>query len=467
MEQIIGCAASLVVLVIAVYFLLKRYQPPIILAGAGLTLMVVAILLGAGPAVILGKTKPTGFIGFDMFEFIRVTLSSRVAGLGLIIMSAGGFATYMDKIGASRALVFAMIRPLEALRSPYLVLAIAAMVGAALKVFIPSAAGLSMLLMVTIYPVIVALGVSRIAAAAMVITCGCFDIGPADGNTNLAAANSGLEVTQYYIEHQLPVAIVGYITLGVLHFFSARHLDKKERVGAIYGDPEEHAASVSSHTTKDNGSMPPKAYLLLPTLPLVMLLVFSPYGVKGISINVIAAMFISLTIGLLCECLRHRDFKRACDDAMVFFETMGKMFASVITLIVAGEIFARGLTVTGAVDAFINAAKSTGFGPTAMVITMTIFIVISSIILGSGNASFFAFASLVPKIAADMNFAPVYMLLPMQIAAGASRVLSPITAVVVAVGGVAGISPFDLIRRTFIPGLGAVITTTAAALILN
>ena len=467
MQQILGTIASVIVLVIAIRLLLKQYQPPIVLAGAGLILMVVAILLGTTPAAILDKAKPTGFIGFDMYEFVRLTLSSRVAGLGLIIMSAGGFATYMDKIGASKALVFAMIKPLAALKSPYIVLALAAVLGSALKVFIPSAAGLSMLLMVTIYPVIVALGVSRIAAAAMVITCGCFDIGPADGNTNLAANYSGLEVTTYYIKYQLPVAVVGYITLGVLHFFSARYLDKKEGVGAIYGQAEEDTALDSSHANKTGGAMPPKLYLLLPTLPLVLLLVFSPYGVKGITVNVIAAMFISLTVGLLCEYIRHRDLKRACDDSMVFFETMGKMFASVITLIVAGEIFARGLTATGAVDMFISTAKGSGFGPTAMTITMTIFIVISSIILGSGNASFFAFASLVPKIAADIGFAPVHMLLPMQIAAGASRVLSPITAVVVAVGGVAGISPFELVKRTFIPGAGAVITTTIAALLLN
>lgn len=465
MQQIIGSIASLIVIVIAIRFLLKRYQPPMILAAAGLVLMLVAILLGATPATILGKSKPTGFIGFDMYEFIRLTLSSRVAGLGLIIMSAGGFATYMDKIGASRALVYAMIKPLEALRSPYLVLAVAAIIGAALKVFIPSAAGLSMLLMVTIYPVIVALGVSRIAAAAMVITCGCFDIGPADGNTNLAANYSNLEVTTYYIKHQLPVACVGYLTLGVLHYFSARFLDKKEGVGAIYGNDAIETATGTGG--KHDEERAPKAYLFLPTLPLVLLLVFSPYGIKGITVNVIAAMFISLTVGIICETIRRRDFKRATDDAMIFFDTMGKMFASVITLIVAGEIFARGLTVTGAVDMFIETAKGTGFGPMAMTITMTLFIVVSSVILGSGNASFFAFASLVPKIAADVGFSPVFMLLPMQIAAGASRVLSPITAVVVAVGGVAGISPFDVIKRTFIPGAGAVLTTTIAALIFS
>ncbi len=466
MQVTLGAIASVVVLAIAIYYLLKRYQPHIVLAAAGIILMGVAVLLGAAPSAILGKAKSFGFIGFDIYQFIANTMSSRVAGLGLIIMSAGAFATYMDKIGASQSLVRVMIRPLAALKSPYLVLALAAALGAALKTFIPSAAGLSMLLMVTIYPVIVALGVSKIAAAAMVITCGCFDVGPADGNTNLAANNSGIEVTAYYIKHQLPVVSIGYVTLAVLHYFSARWLDKKEGVGKIHSGVEEEPFAVAK-TEEEKHASAPFFYPLLPTLPLVMLLVFSPYCITSIKMTVIPAMLISFNIALICECIRHREVKKSFEVCMVFFDTMGKMFAQVIILIIAGETLAQGLTATGAVGLFIETAKSSGFGPLAMTITMTIFIVITSIILGSGNASFFAFASLVPKIAADVGFPPVFMLLPMQIAAGASRVLSPITAVVVAVGGVAGISPFDLMKRTYIPGLGAVITTTIAALILG
>ncbi len=42
------------------------------------------------------------------------------------------------------------------------------------------------------------------------------------------------------------------------------------------------------------------------------------------------------------------------DDVQAFFDGMGTQFANVVTLVVAGEIFAKGLTTIGTVDAVIR-----------------------------------------------------------------------------------------------------------------
>ncbi|MFP1528562.1 hypothetical protein ACLB1R_23020 [Escherichia coli] len=49
-------------------------------------------------------------------------LSNRIAGLGLSIMAVGGYARYMERIGASRAMVSLLSRPLKLIRSPYIIL---------------------------------------------------------------------------------------------------------------------------------------------------------------------------------------------------------------------------------------------------------------------------------------------------------------------------------------------------------
>lgn len=466
MQQGIGAIASLIVTIFVVRLLLKRYQPQIVLLSAGLILMIVGVLIGSNPSLIVSAKQSVGWVGFDFFKFIQSTLSSRVGGLGLMIMSAGGFAKYMDHVGASKVMVFAVVKPLQKLKAPYLMLALTYIVGASLKIFIGSAAGLSMLLMVTIFPIIVTLGASPMAAAAMVVTCGCFDLGPGSGNANVAAQNAGIDVAVYFVKYQIPVAIVGYITVAVLHYFTAHYFDKKEKVGALYGEKVD--VDVSSISQKDADTpLPPKFYIILPTLPLILLLTFSDVGIKGFKLDVVTAMIICFALTLVCECIRSRDLKASFKGCMIFFEAMGKMFASVIVLIVAGETFAKGLTATGTVDMLISLAQGAGFGATAMTLIMTVFIIIAAVVMGSGNAPFFAFAALAPKIASQLGFPAVYMLLPMQIASGAARVLSPITAVVVAVAGMANISPFDLVRRTFIPATGALITTTAAALLFN
>jgi DcuC family C4-dicarboxylate transporter len=78
--------------------------------------------------------------------------------------------------------------------------------------------------------------------------------------------------------------------------------------------------------------------------------------------------------------------------------------------------------------------------------------------MGSGNAAFFSFAALAPKIATAMKIDVITLLLPMQIMTSFGRVVSPITAAIVAIAGVAGVSPVQVVKRTAIPmGVAALI----------
>lgn len=140
--------------------------------------------------------------------------------------------------------------------------------------------------------------------------------------------------------------------------------------------------------------------------------------------------------------------------------------ANVVSLIVAGELFAKGLMAIGTIDALINWAKTSGFGGIGITLVMVSIIGISSIVMGSGNAPFFAFANLVPSIAASTGVSAALMILPMHFIASAFRAISPITAVIVVASGMAGISPFDLVKRTAIPMIGAGITLVVANFVM-
>lgn len=82
---------------------------------------------------------------------------------------------------------------------------------------------------------------------------------------------------------------------------------------------------------------------------------------------------------------------------------------------------------------------------------MIAIIAVCAILMGSGNAPFFAFANLVPAIAAKTGVAASFMVLPMHLIASSARAISPITGVIIVASGMAGISPFDLVKRTAIP----------------
>jgi DcuC family C4-dicarboxylate transporter len=213
-------------------------------------------------------------------------------------------------------------------------------------------------------------------------------------------------------------------------------------------------------------NMPPAIYAILPLVPIGLVLVFSKLCISTIKMPVVTAMIISIALAMTFELVRTRDVKTVFDSIKVFFDGMGRIFATVITLIVAGETFAFGLTKIGAVDMIISGAQSSGFGATAITLVMVLIVAVSAVIMGSGNAPFYSFGALVPDIAAKLSMLPAAMITPMQMASSIARSASPITAAVVAVAGVADVSPVDVVKRTAIPMLVALVTSFVMAVLV-
>ncbi len=115
-----GIIISVIVLITMGYLILKNYKPQVVLAAAGIFLMMCGVWLGFGG--VLDPTKSSGYLIVDIYNEILRMLSNRIAGLGLSIMAVGGYARYMERIGASRAMVSLLSRPLKLIRSPYIIL---------------------------------------------------------------------------------------------------------------------------------------------------------------------------------------------------------------------------------------------------------------------------------------------------------------------------------------------------------
>lgn len=430
------------------YLIYKKYKPQPVLFMGGMVMMYLAAALGYGS--ILSAKASTGSVFFDAFEFIRATFSSNVGKLGLNIMSVGAFAKYMDKIGASRALVRMTIKPLLALKSPYLVMSGTWIVGMLIGLCINSASGLAMLLMVTMFPILLGLGVSRLSATAAVATTLCFDWSPSDTGTILSAETAGVDPVIYWSHYQVPIVAVAFVVVGVLHYLTQKYMDKRD--GHV-------VKPIVVETVKDESDNAPAFYAILPVIPLALILSFSSLWISSIKMNIVMAMFIGLFVGVCCEYIRWRDGKKVLGDIQTFFDGLGMQMANVITLIVAGQTFAQGLLSMGTLNSMIEGSKSLGFGPMSMMLVMVAIIGVSAIVMGSGNAPFFAFAALTPAVAVHTGIHPVLMLLPMHFAASIMRNCSPITAVIVVSSGMGGVSSFDLIKRTAIPMAGAMIVT--------
>lgn len=444
---------AILVIIAVGYFIVKKYQAQGVLLIGGAILLLGGILLNDSP--VMAKSA-TGSLYLDIFSQLSKNFIKTSGSLGLAIMIVSAFAKYMDHIGASTALVKLSIKPLQKLNSPYIVLALSYVIGQILNVFIPSASGLGVLLMVTVYPIVVSLGVSSLAATAVIGTSACLDLGPASGNAVLASKTAEMDAALYFANYQIPVAIATVIVITILHYFVNKKIDSKLEVAESKADLE----------SKEEDKEVPKFYAFLPIIPLLIILMFSPLTGSSIKIGVVEAMFMSITLSMIIEGVRRRAFKSTLAELKIIFTAMGSQFANVITLIVAGEFFALGLTKIGVISALIDSTKSAGLGAQPMILVMTAIIVVSSILMGSGNAPFFAFAAVAPAVAASVDLNPIVMLMPMQLSAGIARSVSPITAVIVAVSGISGVSPFEVVKRTAIPMLGGLIAVVVTNMVL-
>ncbi|HCS3349019.1 TPA: C4-dicarboxylate transporter DcuC, partial [Shigella flexneri] len=180
-----GIIISVIVLITMGYLILKNYKPQVVLAAAGVFLMMCGVWLGFGG--VLDPAKSSGYLIVDIYNEILRMLSNRIAGLGLSIMAVGGYARYMERIGASRAMVSLLSRPLKLIRSPYIILSATYVIGQIMAQFITSASGLGMLLMVTLFPTLVSLGVSRLSAVAVIATTMSIEWGILETNSIFAA----------------------------------------------------------------------------------------------------------------------------------------------------------------------------------------------------------------------------------------------------------------------------------------
>lgn len=456
-----GVICTLAAVVLLAYFVIKNYYPPIILLVIGLLLLLIGYFMGNAP--VSAKTA-TNFLGFDLAQAFTDLTKSRLGGLGLNIMAIGGFATYMNKIGASKALVKMCVRPLSAIHSPYVLLGLTYVVGQCMALFINSAVGLGLLLMASVYPLLVQLGVHRAAAAAVIGSTCCLDLGPSSSNAMRAADLVQTDVVSYFINGQIPVAICIIIAVAVGHALVQRWFDRREAAKGIVDQGEG-----SSEKTEDAfAGAGPAHYAILPILPLFLLILFSPMVYAGIKLSLVTAIIVSILIAFIVDLITRHNFKDVCKDSQAFFEGMGKVFTSTVALILCAELFSLGLTKIGGISTMIQAAASQqDVGLYLMLFVMMAIMTIATIVTGSGNSAFFAFSPLLPEAAASVGYNTVALVVPVQLAASLARPMSPIAGVIIAVSGISGISPIAIIRRTIpVMVLGMIVNVIASQLFL-
>lgn len=452
----------LLAMIIVAFLIVKGNKPELVLFIAGLVLGLI-FYLGFGVPIISAQ-KSSGIKLLDGFLVIKDMMSSRVANLGLMIMALIGFAKYMDVIGANAAVVAIAIKPLARLKHPWVLIYSSYLLASLLQLAIPSATGLGVLLMGTMFPIMVGLGLSRPTSAAIIASSLAIAYTPTAIDAIRGSKAVGMDIVEYVLYHQGPPAILAVLVVGIVHIFWQKHCDKKE------GEKSFEIAKAKALPKV------PKCFAILPLLPIIFAILSSKLFAKlmqakfGIDTNfhfdIVSIVFICMGISLIIRYIFIRDFKRLGNEFGEFLRAMGNTFSSVVCLLVAAGVFAYGIKESGAINILIMAAKDAGFASYILALIFAAITLVAAISMGSGNAAFLAFIELIPSIAKGLGIDPVAMILPMQQASHVGRTLSPVSGVIIAVSSEAKMSPFTIVKRTSIPCLcGALVNALAVGVI--
>lgn len=447
---IIGCATLLVV----GWAILKGKYAPLVLFASGAFMLACAVFFDIG-TFLPKKALPTGNAYLDIVEFFRYMFSNRLAGLGLLIMVMVGFANYMTHIGANDAFVRLAIKPLSLIKSPYALVFVAFLLGKAVSMVITSAVGLGVLCLALMGPALAALGMNKKSIGAVFVTSGAASLVLLGGSTAAAAKACSLSILDYVFLYKIPAGIPTMLCIGIAHVFWQRYLDRKEGWGCAehVGETLTFAGDDADKAKKPRElKAAPRIYALLPFLPMILVVVFSQYCIKSIKLDISALILLCVFIGMAFEAVRWRfNFDKLAEGLKVFLQSMGKAFAGVVSLVIAAGIFAEGFKALGMLDAIVGLASSVGAGAIGLSILFVVVTTIVAIVSGSNGASFYPIVEMVPKIAKDMGVNPVTLVLPMHQASTIARPLSPVAGVVVAIAGMLGMNPMELVKRASVP----------------
>ncbi|MGY3777803.1 C4-dicarboxylate transporter DcuC [Isobaculum melis] len=447
----------LVVLGIVGYFIIKNYNPALILISGALILLVASVVMGHA---LYPAGEGTGIAFFDIFLKLKDTIIGQLSSAGLVIMILFGYSGYMNAIGANQKAVNFLVKPMTKIKSKHLFVPIVFLLGNLMSLVVPSASSLAIILMAILYPLLQGIGISSLTAAGVIAMTATIMPTPLGADNVIAAETLNYDVLDYVLWHAR-VSIPVLLILAVVHYFWQKYCDRKEGAAAFVQVDEKKLAAKEEIQV-------PSYYAILPLLPLILIVVVGIIGMfqADIKMDIFVLTFISFFISLIIESLRRKSFKMAHETSTEMFKGMGQGFSQVVMLVVGGSLFTTAIQQLGVIDMLMSSVENS---QSAGVLTTLIFsgaTALFGVLSGGGLAMFYAVIELIPNIAERAGIDGILIALPMQMIANLARTISPVAAVVMIVSSSIGVSPMKLLKRTSVPTIIGIILVVVLSLII-
>ena len=392
---------------------------------------------------VAGTSSGSNF--FDIFELLKETIVSKFGSMLVIICAVFGYVGYMDKIGANKAFAVACAKPLMKVKNTYVLLGGTILLMCVLMFAIPAPTALVMLLFATIVPIMVEVGITKNAIASVIVMGTCIAFGPMNGQTIVTMGALGVtepDITTFAFKYQLPIFLVMLASLCVTVAISNKFWDKKENVAK--GQLETDSSAIQGAA--------PGYYAILAILPLILVIVFSSFVTKSISISVVAAEFASFFIAIIIDTIaRKKTLKQSFDETKEFYAGMGKCIAVMGMLPIAGTLFATTLTLWGGLATVVNGLLNLGVGFVGMVIIVALLEIAICFITGDSIGTIMLVLPLVLAVLQNTTgsvLACVYVIAQFACLGSALSFIYPPTLVL---SGLCDVPAASIVKRNILP----------------
>ena len=402
---------AVVVVILTIAALIKRYETRLVLFTAGLVLCCVSL-------------QP-------MTAFNAFAKSMTNGGLIMAICASMGFAYVSSYTKCDQHLVHLLSKPIRGLG--IFLVPICTAVTMIINIAIPSASGCAAAVGSTLIPVMLRAGISPAAAAASVMM-GTYGgvLSPGSAHNVYIAKISNMEIMDFIALHTpfslvlYAIGIVGILVMCIIF------KDKGEATDNI---------QVNVDSKQEEIERPNVIYAMVPLLPIVIL-VLGNSVLPAIKMGVAQAMVLGAVLCLLITRANPQQFSKT------FFNGLGKGYGNILGIIIAAGVFAAGLRAAGLIDTFIALLREANdiarwggsIGPWFL-----------GTITGSGDAATFAFNEAVTPHAASFGMDIPHLGALAFLSGALGRTSSPIAGAMMVVAGIAMANPVEVAKRTIVP----------------
>lgn len=465
-----GIIIAIVAIITVAWLIIAKAHAASAIFVVGTILLLIAGLMGKVSASTV-EIKSSGTALYDELLIIEHIIAGRFSGIGLSIMVLFGFVAYMRHIGADARSVVMLSAPLKRFHGSYWLVPITFVLGSVLSLVVPSAAGLSLLLIATLLPALIAAGLSPLTVGAVIVTSSTIMPTPLEAGIIQGAKLTGMTPSSFVFGHVAKATVPTLILTSLVHMWWQWYMDRRDVRAGRGHDPHVAADDQADRATAEameRASTVPAAYALLPILPLLVIIVtaiLNQSGAIGFEFGIVPTTVVCSLFALICEMIRTRSVTSVFDGFKSFFTGMGDAAGGVVALVITASVLVEGIQQLGIITALTDAARSSHGAATVVSLSFVAATALLSVLTGSGTAPYFSFAEVVGHLPASSGVLPVRTLTAIWGTSNLMRQASPVCAAVLIVAGAIKVSPAELVKRTAVPMTIATICNAILAML--